>query len=96
MNDPYQILGVSHADDEAAVRARYLELVRQFPPDREPERFAEIREAYDLVRDPVVSMENRLFAVSAPFTFESIIADARPNVRSSRLPTSLLLSLARP
>jgi len=96
MNDPYQILGVSHAADEVAVRARYLELVRQFPPDREPERFAEIREAYDRLRDPIVSLENRLFDVSAPFTFESLIADARPDVRSSRLPTSLLLSLARP
>ncbi|MDA1049102.1 MAG: J domain-containing protein [Planctomycetota bacterium] len=96
MNDPYQILGVSHAADEAAVRARYLELVRQFPPDREPDRFAEIHEAYDRVRDPVVSLEHRLFDVSAPFTFESLIADARPDVRSSRLPTELLLSLARP
>ena len=96
MNDPYQILGVSHAADEAAVRARYLELVRQFPPDREPDRFAEIREAYDRVRDPIVSLENRLFDVSAPFTFESLIADTRPDVRSSRLPTELLLSLARP
>ncbi|MEO8496470.1 MAG: DnaJ domain-containing protein [Planctomycetota bacterium] len=95
MNDPYQVLGISPAADEAAVRARYLELVREFPPDREPERFAEIREAYDQVRDPVVSLERRLFDVSAHFTFESLIAEARPNVRSSRIPTSLLLSLAK-
>ena len=96
MNDPYEVLGVSHAADEAAVRNRYLALVREFPPDRDPERFAEVREAYDQLRDPIVNLESRLFDVSAPFTFESIVAEARPDIRSTRLPTSLLLSLARP
>ena len=96
MNDPYEVLSVKHTDDEAVVRARYLELVREFPPDREPERFAEIREAYDRLRDPIVNLESRLFDVSAPCTFESIVADARPDVRKTRLPTELLLSLARP
>ena len=40
MSDPYGILGVPPGADEAAIRRRYLELVRQFPPDRE--RFAAI------------------------------------------------------
>ncbi|HUG71712.1 MAG TPA: J domain-containing protein [Pirellulaceae bacterium] len=95
MSDPYTILGVSRTADDVTIRTRYLELVREFPPERAPERFAVIREAYDRLRDPVVSLENRLFEVSAPFTFESIVADARPDVRRTRLPSSLLLSLAR-
>jgi curved DNA-binding protein CbpA len=95
MNDPYQILGVSHSADDVTIRTRYLELVREFSPERAPERFAAIREAYDRLRDPVLSLENRLFEVSAPFTFESLVADARPDVRRTRLTNSVLLSLAR-
>ena len=36
MNDPYEILGLPHSADETEIRRRYLELVRQFPPDRMP------------------------------------------------------------
>ncbi len=96
MSDPYAILGLSRSVDDATIRSRYLDLVREFPPERAPERFAEIREAYDRLRDPVVSLERRLFDVAAPFTFESIVAEARPDIRNTRLPSSLLLSLARP
>lgn len=52
-SDPFQVLGVSQDADEAEVRARYLELVRQFPPEREPERFREIRAAYEAAKDPL-------------------------------------------
>jgi DnaJ-class molecular chaperone len=38
-----------------------LELVRQYPPDRAPERFVEIHQAYEKLRDPVVRVESKLF-----------------------------------
>ena len=47
MADPYEILGVSRSSSEADIRRRYLELVRQYPPDRHPERFKEIHQAYE-------------------------------------------------
>jgi hypothetical protein len=50
--DPFLVLGLSDDADEAEVRARYLELVKQFPPDREPEKFRSIRAAYEVTRDP--------------------------------------------
>ena len=53
MIDPYEQLGLPPSADETEIRQHYLELVRQFPPDRAPERFAEIRAAYDALRDPV-------------------------------------------
>ncbi len=96
MGDPYKILGISRTADDATIRTRYLELVREFPPERAPDRFAEVRAAYDQLRDPVANLERRLFDASAPFTFESIVADARPDVRRTRLSSSLLLALARP
>lgn len=51
--DPFQVLGVSRDAGEAEVRARYLELVKQYPPEREPEKFREIREAYETAKDPL-------------------------------------------
>jgi hypothetical protein len=36
------------------VRARYLELVREFPPERDPVRFQEIHSAYQSASDPLV------------------------------------------
>ena len=59
--DPFTILGVSRDAGEAEVRARYLELVKQYPPDREPEKFREIRAAFEAAKDPS-SIAKRLIA----------------------------------
>jgi curved DNA-binding protein CbpA len=58
-SDPFRVLGVSQDAGEDEVRAQYLELVKRFPPDREPERFREIRAAYEATKDPL-SIAKRL------------------------------------
>lgn len=93
MQNPYTVLGLPDGADEAEIRDRYLALVRQFPPEREPERAAEIRAAYDALREPVLRLESQLFAVQSRETFDSLIEKHRPTVRDQRLPTDLLLSL---
>ena len=52
MEDPYETLGLTTDAGEAEIRRRYLELVREFPPDRAPERFTAIHAAYEAMRDP--------------------------------------------
>lgn len=47
-------LGVQPGASDEAVRAAYLEKVRQHPPDREPEQFERIRDAYEQLRDPAL------------------------------------------
>jgi len=47
-----ETLGVLPAATEVDVRAAYLAKVRLHPPDRDPEAFERIRDAYDLLRDP--------------------------------------------
>jgi len=59
--DPFVILGISPDADEAEVRARYLELVKQFPPERDPEKFQEIRGAFEAAKDPL-AVARRLIA----------------------------------
>ncbi len=58
---PFEILGVSPDADDEAIRQAYLRQVRQSPPDREPERFRQVREAYDQLRDARSRMRHSLF-----------------------------------
>ena len=94
MSDPYDVLGVDRSADEAEIRRRYLELVRQHPPDRAPERFAAIRAAYEQLRDPVVRLEAQLFRVSTSDSLDGVAADLRARLRGARLPLPSLLALA--
>ena len=96
MRDPHEVLGLSHDADVETIRRRYLELIREYPPERSPREFGEIRAAYDRLRDPLVYLENRLFNLTTEHSLESLLADLQPDVRSQRIPTDLLLSLARP
>ena len=41
--------------------ARYLELVRESPPERNPERFAAVRAAYERLKDLDARVRHRLF-----------------------------------
>jgi len=50
VRDPFTVLGVSESADDAAIKQCYLTLVRAYPPDREPDRFQEIRRAYEQLR----------------------------------------------
>lgn len=59
--DPFTVLGLSRDAGEAEVRARYLELVKQYPPEREPEKFRAIRAAFEAAKDPL-SIAKRLIA----------------------------------
>ena len=52
MNDPYAELGLPTDATDEQIRRRYLELVRQNPPEQNPERFAaHVGELRRAVRD---------------------------------------------
>jgi curved DNA-binding protein CbpA len=51
-SDPYAALGLTREATAAEIKQAYFALVRSFPPEREPERFKQIRAAYERLRDP--------------------------------------------
>ena len=59
--NPFTVLGLDEAADDAAVRAAYLLAIRRCPPDRDPEGFRRIREAYEAVQDTERRLALRLF-----------------------------------
>ncbi|HME27880.1 MAG TPA: J domain-containing protein [Acetobacteraceae bacterium] len=60
MRDPFTVLGVADDAADAEIRRRYLALVREFPPDRAPERFQELRTAYEALSDERKRLETKL------------------------------------
>jgi curved DNA-binding protein CbpA len=95
MSDPYDVLGLDPDADEAEIRRRYLELVREFPPDRAPERFAAVHAAYEALRDPARRLHGQLFMIETKTdSLEAIATDLRRRLRTVRLPVSTLLALA--
>ncbi len=49
---PYAVLEVERGAGAAEVRLAYLQKVRHHPPERDPEGFKRVREAYDVLRSP--------------------------------------------
>lgn len=94
MPTPEETLGLNANADEAAIRKRYLELVRQYPPERDPERFTEIRNAYDQLRDPLKTLEAQIFKPGRGEELADILNDLTKESRNERYKTDALLSLA--
>lgn len=90
--DPFRVLGVPREASEEEIRSRYLQLVKQFPPEREPERFREIRAAYETARDPLALADCLLEPPSeTPPRWSEVIAAQEAN--PPPLTVELLLSL---
>ena len=52
MTDPRKVLNVAPDAGEEEIRAAYLRKVKEFPPDRAPEEFEQIRNAFEALGDP--------------------------------------------
>lgn len=58
--DPFETLGLPQTATQEEVRERYLELVKENPPEKNPEEFGRINEAYKLAKNPLLIAENLL------------------------------------
>ncbi len=89
--DPFAVLGVPPTASEDDVRARYLELVRQHPPESEPEKFQQIHRAYQAASDPLLVAKSLLRATPEIETWRSVLDQQESD--PPRVPTEVLLSL---
>jgi curved DNA-binding protein CbpA len=64
----YEVLGLMPGASEEEVRAAWVKKVKEFPPDRNPGEFEQIRNAYDALRNPRRMARAKLFsdAYAAP------------------------------
>ena len=95
MNDPYEILGLTPDSDDTTIRKRYLELVKQHPPERSPEKFRAIRAAYDQLRDVTTRVRGRLFEQRSSRDIDPLIEEVACQTPRRRLSLKSLLAMTR-
>ena len=95
MNDPYVVLGVSADVDDETIRRRYLELVKQFSPEQHPEKFSEIRRAYEATRDLDTRLQHQLFEAGKNESIEAILEELACRTTRRRWTLPALIQAAR-
>ena len=75
VGNPYDVLGLPRHASEADIKRAYFHLVRQFPPERQPEKFRDIRTAYEQLRDPEHRARIDLFLLRPPPPFSVHVDD---------------------
>ena len=80
MVNAHAILGVTPEAGEEAIRAAYLRKVKEHPPEKSPQEFEKIRDAYDMLRDPRRRAKEMLM-VDPRVSLESLAAGLSPQRR---------------
>jgi len=80
-DNPWEILGVASNATNEEIRASYLKKVKEHPPERSPEAFERIRDAYELLRDPRRRALRMLLAADPWAPLVSLLADKAPERR---------------
>lgn len=96
IQDPFHVLGLAQGASAEKVRETYLALIREFTPERSPQKFAEIRQAYELLQTPRTRLNYLIFDISPHDELAALDEFLRPDLAGRRLPTDVLLSLAQP
>ena len=73
ISDPYRVLGLGPEAGDEQIRAAYLAKLKQFPPDRAPVEFEQVRDAYELLRDRRRRAQHTLFSVNPNAPLESLL-----------------------
>jgi hypothetical protein len=59
--DPFQVLGIDGDATPEVIRRAYLRRIKESPPERNPEEFERIRDAYKTLQDPAQRIQRTLF-----------------------------------
>jgi curved DNA-binding protein CbpA len=95
MADPYKVLGLPPDSDDETIRRRYLALVREFTPERHPEKFAAVRTAYESLRDLNTRLRYRLFEAGKNETIDAVIEELTCPSTRRRVSLKTLLAAVR-
>lgn len=96
MADPYRQLGVPETADDHTIRAAYLAAIRACPPERDRQRFEQVRAAFEAISSEARRHAHALFDTQVPTVqdvLDRLSADWRPGHPSE---AKLLRVLGRP
>ena len=66
MTDPYRQLGVPETADDETIRAAYLAAIRACPPERDRQRFEQVRAAFEAISSQPQRLAHALLDTTAP------------------------------
>src|SRR2546423_11289322 len=95
MTDACTVVGDPDDADDEAIGRRYLELVREFPTERHPERFAAVRAAYERLKDLDARVRHRLFEQGKRDGIEELIQEISCRMPRRRYSLQNLLAMQR-
>ena len=67
MENPYVVLGIPKSASPDEVKKAYFGLIREHPPEKDPQGFKRIRIAYDSLRDAGKRSQTDLFLFNDPY-----------------------------
>jgi curved DNA-binding protein CbpA len=76
-----EILGIPENASDEEIRGAYLRKVKEYPPDRSPEEFERIRDAYETLRDPRRRTREMLLTADPFAPFASLFGSLEPERR---------------
>jgi curved DNA-binding protein CbpA len=68
-----KILGIADDASTEEIRAAYLKKVKEYPPDRYPEEFEAIRDAYTLLGNPKKKLQLTVLGADPHAPFPSLL-----------------------
>jgi len=93
--NPYEVLGIPESADDGMIRRRYLELVRTYSPEHDPERFAAIHAAYDKVKSLDQRLSRMLFDSEPEETMAQLVEEMEKEGPRQRVSMVKLFSILR-
>jgi len=66
MLDPYKILEVPQDASLGEIKKSYFRLIKHHPPEREPEKFKELRAAYEKLKNVLTRVETDILLFKEP------------------------------
>jgi curved DNA-binding protein CbpA len=75
---PRDVLGVALNATDEEIRAAYVRKIKEFPPDRCPEEFEQVRDAYNALRDPRTRMRQLLRSHDLDEPLVKLFGDQKP------------------
>ena len=93
--NPFLVFDIDLDTTDEEVTTRYHELIKDFPPDRHPECFSEIRAAYEALKDRRSRLKTWLFGFDdlgrhlAQGLPELVGADERPRIDAAAVAAAM-------
>jgi len=84
MKTPYELLNVATDAGDAEIKRAYLQQVKDNPPDRYPEQFQAIYNAYEAIKDNKSRLSHALFNAPAA-DFDALLDQAFDSTQTFKL-----------